>query len=522
MSAVAPDAPSKVVDEQSRTVIISTNPATGEVIGQVNASTPADVQAVIQRARTAQSAWHELGLQQRLKIMRKLKHIMRRELNLLTETLTDEQGRPRFEALQEIFATIELLAHSIRIAPQTLAPERILVPLLPQRIHWTEHYPYGVVAVIAPWNFPILLSLSPIVSALITGNTVIYKPSEFATQLGQCLTRFIHEAGVPDDVFQVVYGAGEIGAALIEAKPDKIMFTGSPTTGRKIAVVAGELLIPITLELGGKDAAIVLEDADLDRTAVALTWGGLFNAGQACLSIERIYVRREIADQLVEKIAAKMNDHVRTGDDDIRTMGPITTDSQIRSIDRHIKEAVINGARIVVGGRSIEDSNGRFYLPTLMTDVTPEMSIVREETFGPVIVVIPVDSDEEAIKQANNTAFGLTGSVWTRNRTRGIALLQKMRVGHASLNDHIMSATIPYLPWGGVGDSGYGRTRGREGLLDMTYTQAFSAERFAPLPREFFWYPYTEFKTRLLYSFLRFLYAPTLRERIQSLFSKNP
>jgi acyl-CoA reductase-like NAD-dependent aldehyde dehydrogenase len=375
-----------------------------------------------------------------------------------------------------------------------------------------------VVLVIAPWNFPLILSLTPITAALITGNTVVFKPSEFATQSGEALKKVIDEAGIPPEVFQIVHGEGDIGAALIREKPDKICFTGSVATGRKVASAAGELLIPITLELGGKDAAIVLDDADLDRTAAGVAWAGMVNAGQACISIERVYVMRSVAEQLVEKMANILNEHIRLGPGEASetTMGAITTAAQLKIIDGQVREAVSQGARVVVGGCMAEDSVGRFYLPTLITDVTPNMRIVKDETFGPVIAVIPVDSEEEALRLANSSAYGLTGSVWTRKRERGIALAQQMKVGNAAVNDHVMSASAPHVPWGGVKDSGYGRTRGEEGLLEMTTTQSLSIERLLPLPREFFWYPYSPVKMGLLRRALCFLYAPTWREKLRA------
>jgi succinate-semialdehyde dehydrogenase/glutarate-semialdehyde dehydrogenase len=245
----------------------------------------------------------------------------------------------------------------------------------------------------------------------------------------------------------------------------------------------------------------------------------MVNAGQACLSIERVYVLRPVADQLVEKMAKVISDHVRLGPGEavFTTMGAITTEAQIKIIDSQVKEATQQGARVVVGGGVAEDKGGRFYLPTLITDTTPEMRVARDETFGPVIVVQAVDSEEEALKLANGTRYGLTGSVWTRNKARGLALAQQMNVGVASVNDHVMSSSVPNVPWGGVNDSGYGRTRGKEGLLEMTTTQSLSVERFIPLRREFFWYPYTDFKYNLLRRAMHLLYGPTLRDRLRAI-----
>jgi len=500
-------------------MIVSTNPATGQKLGDVCAATPAEVKAAMDRARQAQPAWQQLGIRQRLVYIRALKDALFRNQDQIVNTLVSEVGRPPFEALIEYWPTIELIGYYLRNAERMLAPKRVFVALVPHRRHWVERRPHGVVVVISPWNFPLLLAMTPIVEALIAGNTVVFKPSEFATQSGEMIAKVMREAGFPPGVFQIIHGAGDVGAALIQEKPNKICFTGSVATGRKIAAAAGDLLIPVTLELGGKDAAIVLEDADLNRTAQGIAWGGMLNAGQACISIERVYVRREIADVFVDKLAHYINEHVRVGPGDApgTTMGAITTEAQIKIISSQVREAVEQGARLVVGGRVAEDSGGRFYLPTVITDVAPNMRVAKDETFGPVIVVVPVASDEEAIRLANSTTYGLTASVWTRNRERGLAIARQMRVGNAAVNDHVMSASTPNLPWGGVGDSGYGRTRGEEGLLDMTYAQALSIERFMPLPTEFFWYPYTPVKLNLIQRVLSLLYGPTWRDRLRAL-----
>src|SRR5258708_9245732 len=272
-------------------------------------------------------AGQALGAVGRLAVMRQFKHGLHENADMVIDMLVAETGKPTFEATLEFWAVIEALVYNIGIAPKTLKPAREGVRLMPHHVHHVEHRPYGVVLVIAPWNFPLFLSLPPIIAALIVGNAVIYKPSEFASQIGELIGQVLAKAGLPAGVFQVVQGVGQVGASVILPHPNKIVFTGSPGTARKIAAAAGELLIPLTLELGGKDAAIVLEDADLDRTAAGLAWSGMLNAGQACLSVERIYARREIADQFVDKLAKIVNEEIRIGPGDASgiTMGAITT-----------------------------------------------------------------------------------------------------------------------------------------------------------------------------------------------------
>jgi acyl-CoA reductase-like NAD-dependent aldehyde dehydrogenase len=515
--------------------IVSKSPLDGSTLGEVYAADPNDAPHYLARARQAQPAWDALGVRERAKVMRRLKSLLRRDMDRIVALMAAEVGRPKMEALVEFWPTIEQVAFDARHAASVLRPRREAVPLLPYRVHWVERRPYGVALIISPWNFPLLLTLAPVVEALITGNAVVLKPSELATQLNNHIAELIWEAGVPKDVFQIVHGLGDVGAALINAGPDKVVFTGSPNTARKIASAAGQQLIPLTLELGGKDAAIVLEDADLDRTALALVWGGLLNTGQACLSVERVYVRREVAEALVDKMQRAVDRYVTVGERPGEgTLGPINNPAQYSIVEAQVAEALANGAATSrkldgldgLNGSGGEGSGSRpgplYYPPTILLNTTPQMRVVREETFGPVIVVTAVESDAEAVRLANAAPFGLTGSVWTRSRARGMVLLRQMRVGHASLNDHIVSASAPNLPWGGFGHSGYGRTRGKEGLLAMTEPRVISAERFAPLPREIFWYPYTAAKYALLRRVIYALYAPTLREKLRALFAPLP
>ena len=499
------------------------NPATGAKIGEVRTTSVDDVPTIMARARSAQPAWEALGLQGRLKVLRKFKEVFYFSRDRIDDTVSMEQGKLPFEALsQEFWPSIETISYYLRTAEATLRPRPVFSLLMAFRYHQVERRPYGTVLVITPWNFPFFLSIPPIMAALVAGNTVVYKPSEFGTLAGELIATMLWEAGVPRDVFQIVQGAGDVAAAAIKAKPNKITFTGSVATGRKVASAASELLIPVTLELGGKDAAIVLEDADLNRTAKGIAFASMANAGQACASVERVYVMRSVAEAFTQKLAKEIEDHVRvkTGDGKLR-LAPVTTPMQLKIIDSQVQEALSQGAQAVIGGRVIENGGGRFYEPTILTHVTPEMRVLTDETFGPVVAIVPVDTETEAIGLANGTNYGLLGSVWTRDRARGLRIARQLKAGHAGVNDHLISANLPSLPWGGVGDTGYGRTHSQEGLLEMTTTQAISVDLIPiSVSENLIWYPHTEQKRNLLLRVIAFLQAPSLKEWMKALTGK--
>lgn len=497
-------------------VITAYNPATGERIGEVPIATLDDIKTSMELARQAQKRWAALPLDDRLEKIRAIKRAFYHHHEALVDILVKEIGKVRHEALIELLPSMAVIDYYLKQSKKVLQSETRFVSLLPQRRHTRTYRPYGVVLVISPWNFPIWLSLPQIIAALVAGNSVILKPSEYATQSSEMLKTIFAAANLPDGVFQVIHGYGNVGAGLIEALPNKICFTGSEPTGRKIGAKAGELLIPVTLELGGKDAAIVLEDANIKRTARGLVWGGMHNAGQACMSVERVYVMRSIADKLVEEMKHVVEKHVSTGpgDDPQFTYGAITTPSQIEIVERHVQEAIENGAKAVVGGKRVA-GNGRFYEPTILTNVTSDMAVVCQETFGPVIVVVPVDSEEEAIRLNNDSDYGLTASIWTEDQKRAKRIAEKLEVGVTSINEHILSGNAPQLPWGGIKASGFGKTRAEDGLLAMTIPHAQSAERFR-LPIEIFWLPYTPLKRDLVERFVHLWFGPSLSEKAKA------
>ena len=498
--------------------IVSYNPATEEPIGEVVCATPEDIEIAMQKARDSQFAWSQRPLDERLKISREIQRGIYRRFDELADLITAEQGKVKQESVQELLAQMELISFYCRNAKKVLKPRRPLVKLVPHRRHVIERRPHGVVLVISPWNFPILLGYTPALTALIAGNSVILKPSEYTPLVAQVIGEIVHEAGVPKEVFQVLHGTGkEVGAALLEAKPNAVCFTGSEYTGRKIAARAGELLIPVILELGGKDAAIVLEDANIDRTARGLMWGNIYNSGQMCLSVERVFVMRSVADEFVETLKMTMEKYVNPSapDKPTSTNGPITNKVQLDIIKRHVQEAVDTKATVVQS----KSDNGQFFPATIIMGAAENLEVADEETFGPVMNLILIDDEQEAIKKVNASRFGLTASIWTENKKRALNIAKQLHVGVISVNDHIWSTAAPEMPWGGVKASGYGRTRGREGLVDMTTAHAVSYERIR-LPWEPFMLPYTKLKRVALRRFIDFWYGITWRDKLSAFFPR--
>ena len=459
--------------------LVSTNPVSGAEVGRFPVAGPAEVAAAVDRARAAATWWAGLGFAQRRHRLLRWRADIARRLPELAELVHRETGKPVAEAIVESGGGIDHIAWAARNARRVLHSRRVPSSLL--QIEYSsrlEYLPYGVVGVIGPWNYPVLTPVGSIGYALAAGNAGVFKPSEYTPAVGNWLAARFAEAVPEQPVFQVVFGTGDTGAALTRSGVDKVAFTGSTRTGKKIMAACAETLTPVLLECGGKDAMIVDADADPDAAAAAATWGGLTNAGQTCVGIERVYVADKVYDAFLARLVERAG-RLRVGDGDEADIGPITMPAQLDTIRRHIDDALTRGGRAVLGG---PDAVAAPYAhPTILVDVPEDAAAVQEETFGPTLTVARVRDAEEGVRLANASRYGLGGAVFSR--TRGVALARQLRTGMTAVNSAISFAGQPSLPFGGVGDSGFGRIHGADGLREFSRPKAITKRRLpSPLP----------------------------------------
>jgi acyl-CoA reductase-like NAD-dependent aldehyde dehydrogenase len=456
----------------------SLNPATGEVVAEHPVHDAAAVGAAVQRARAAAEWWRALGWKERRLRLLNIKGALARNLDRMAELVHQETGKPLGDAQLETIMAITHLDWAARHARKVLGPRGVFpgVASLNQKAV-LEYQPLGVIGVIGPWNYPVFTPMGSIAYALAAGNAVVFKPSEYTPGVGVYLAELVASAVPEQPVLQVVTGLGETGAALASSpRVDKIAFTGSARTAKKVMAACAENLTPIVAECGGKDACIVDGDADLDAAADAALWGAMANAGQTCIGVERIYVVDKAYDAFLVTLTEKARS-LRPGFDREAAYGPITMPGQLDIIERHIKDALDKGGTAVVGG---PESVRRPYVePVVLTGVPDDSAAVCEETFGPTITVHRVGDLEEALVKANRTGYGLAGTIFSGNKARAMDLARRMRSGMTSINAFAAYAMVAALPFGGVGESGFGRIHGADGLREFTRPKAITRARFA-------------------------------------------
>jgi succinate-semialdehyde dehydrogenase/glutarate-semialdehyde dehydrogenase len=486
--------------------IISINPATLEEMERFPIASAEDVRAAVARARAAQPAWGALSFRNRARYILKARRALYDRQNEIIRIISDETGKPAFEALTtEVFPVADLMSHFAAKSERILKDEKFTLAVFRNKRSAILREPLGVVGIISPWNFPFSIPMGEIVMALMAGNTIVLKPSEYTPVVADAIRRLMAAADFPEGVFNVVQGDGSTGAALVDSSVDKIFFTGSVRTGKRIAETAAKRLLPVVLELGGKDAMIVLEDAPFERAVRGAVWGAFANCGQVCASVERLYVVEPIAERFISAVVDEVK-KLRVGppvgcDTDV---GPLVNENQLNTVSDHVADAVARGARVLAGGRRREDLGGYFFEPTVLVDVDDSMKVMTEETFGPVLPIRVVKDEEEAIREANNSRYGLLASVWTTNE-RGRRVARRVEAGTVIINDAVYTHGAAQTPWFGVKESGMGVTHGSAGLMEFVRLKHVNWD-LLPISSNFWWFPYTDRWHRRFKTLMKVLY----------------
>jgi len=540
--------------------LISYNPADGSEVGRVKIFQPAEVREAVERSREVFHLWKTSAFADRKRLIMAARDVILSDIDGIAKLISDESGKPVAEAISmEIAPVLDLMQWIARGAEKMLRPRRVNIGLyrLLGRSSKIVYHPLGVIGIIPAWNYPFSIPLGEAAMALMAGNTVVIKPSELTPLTGLKIGEIFERAAnlsLPDSptnfslspLVQIVTGAAETGAALVDAAPDKIMFTGSVATGKKIAAAAAKNLTPTVLELGGKDPMIVFDDANLELAAGAAVWGAFCNAGQSCSSVERLYVQEGAAEKLTSLIVEKTKQlKIGPGDREDVSIGAMSSERQVKIVEDHIADFRASGAKIETGGHRSphcgsphvskgltlsENELSLFFEPTIITGATNDMRAMREETFGPTLPIATFRTEEEAIKLANDSEFGLTASVWTSDRPRGRRVAKQIEAGSVCINEVLYTHGIGQTPWGGFKSSGRGRTHGLEGLMELVQPQHIHTNHAAILP-DAWWMPYsstaietfrdfaTKFASGSIMKTARLL--PQLSRRIRELLKKQ-
>jgi acyl-CoA reductase-like NAD-dependent aldehyde dehydrogenase len=479
---------------QTREIVVH-DPSTGEEIGRAPLMDANAVVAAVSRARRAQPEWAKLSYRKRARFILRAREIVLDQLEDIAKLISRETGKPPTEAIaMEIVPTLDLMHYFAKNTHRLLARPKIDIGQYNLMYRWSYivYKPLGVVGIISPWNFPWATPLDEVVMALMAGNAVVVKPSELTPLTALKIGEIFKQAQLPEGLLEIVTGDGSTGGALVEAGVNKIMFTGSVNTGKRVAEAAAKHLTPVVLELGGKDPMVVLEDADLENAARAAIWGAFCNSGQACASIERCYVHESIAEKFTD-LVVKETRLLKQGkaSTDAIDIGAMTNERQLRIVEDHVGDAIERGAQVRTGGHRLNDSKGWFHQPTVVTGVDHSMKLMRDETFGPVLPIMTFKTDEEAIRLANDSIYGLTASVFTRDIGRGRRLADQIDAGTVMINEVVYTHAVAQTPWGGVKQSGYGRTHGRLGLLELVSAQHVHVNGI-PWIADVWWFPYSK------------------------------
>ncbi|MGW0007938.1 aldehyde dehydrogenase family protein [Nocardia grenadensis] len=461
---------------EKESVLTSVDPATGATLATYSIADEKAVGAAVAKARAAAPVWEDLGFDGRKKALLRWSSRLVTKSDEFCALIHAENGKPLDDAFLELMLALEHIAWAAKHAKKVLSPQKIPSgPLMANFSARIEYRPLGVIGVIGPWNYPVYTPNGSLAYALAAGNTVVFKPSEFSTGIGNFLAEAFSEANpeLPEGVFVAINGFGATGAALVKSGVDKIAFTGSAATGRKIMASAAENLTPVLLECGGKDPVIVAADADVKAAADAIAWGATSNSGQTCAGVERVYVDKSVKEEFLAELTRILKD-VKPGSDKDAAYGPMTMPSQIDIVKKHIDAALAGGGKALLGGP--ESIKGPFIEPVVLVDVDEDSAAVKEETFGPTVTVTTVNSIDEAVDLANNTTFGLASAVYSKKQ--GLEIARRLKVGATSVNSVLGFAAIPGLPFGGSADSGIGRIHGEPGMREFARPHSIAVQRF--------------------------------------------
>jgi len=495
--------------------IVSLNPATLEELGRVPIFTGEQIQQALAKARAAQPAWADLSFKRRAQFILKAKVLLLERQDELCELMGRETGKPMVESLSsEVLPVANLMDYFARKSARLLREDQFTLSVFRNKKSRIHHFPLGVVGIISPWNYPFSIPMGEVIMGLMAGNAVLLKPSEYTPLVGLWMGELFRAAGLPDGIVQVLSGDGTTGAALVDSAIDKVFFTGSGRTGRKIAETAARRFMPFVLELGGKDAMIVCADAPFERTVNGALWGGFSNCGQACASVERLYVVESIADRFINALVEKTK-MLRVGIDgeQQQDIGPLNNARQLEIVTEQVNDAIARGAKALTGGHRIATLPGYFYEPTVLVNVNNSMRVMQEETFGPVLPIVVVKDEAEAIREANRSNYGLLASVWTKDTNRGKQIAAQIEAGTIIINDVLYTHGAAETPWFGVKESGMGVTHSKHGLREFVRMKHINWD-VMPLKTNLWWYPYSAKRRRDFKLLLKILHKWGLKKWI--------
>ena len=489
-------------------MIESFAPATGERLGAVPISSRDDVKKTVERARRAQAAWGMLPIEERCERLLRFRDALVERAEDIVDTVSRECGKPKNDVLgHEVLITVDLLTWYCKNAKRILAPQELALHLLRHKRSTVHYVARGVVGVISPWNFPFVIPMGDVVAALVAGNAVVVKPSEVTPLSIQKAKEIFDSTGLPEDLFGVVNGYGEAGQALIESGIQKLVFTGGTETGKRVAAACGANLVPCVMELGGKAPLVACADCDVERTARAIVFGGFVNAGQVCISVERVYAHEAVYEPIISRVRTLVGE-LRQGDPNESTVdvGAIIFPKQIEIAEKHIADAVSKGARIVAGGKR-KEGPGQFFEPTVLANCNHTMTVMKEEIFGPIVPIQRVASEEEALALANDSHLGLNAYVFTKDKAKGERIARKIEAGSVVVNDVLTNYAAAEAPFGGTKQSGFGRIHGEDALKGMCETRHIFESRLPDPSVDPTWFPYSSKSYRWQLRLLKLLYA---------------